>query len=127
MAGAAGGTGDSPGDWTGVCGQRVQDSAVAVGWCVEAGGGRLEADADRVDFFICDRDAGVVGGGVWKMAGGSGAAEGDVRVGGLLRDGILHFIFRSDLTPAVAFVFGIRIRGRYWFGAWVHFACFDAD
>src|SRR6202012_752389 len=127
MAGAAGGTGDSPGDWTGVCVQRVQDSAVAVDWCVEAGGGGLEADADRVDFFICDRDAGVVGGGVWKMAGGSGAAAGDVCSGGLLWAGSLNFVFRSGDAPIVAPVSGLRICWWNRAGPWIHFAGVDAN
>src|ERR1700722_8206795 len=127
MAGATRSSRDSFGDWAGVCVQRVQDSAVAIGWGVEAGGGGLEADADCVDFFVCDRDAGFVGGGVWKMAGGGWAAEGDVRVGGLLCAGILYFVFRRDLAPVVAAVPGIWICRRDWAGAWLHFAGVDAD
>ena len=72
MAGAAGGAGDSPIDRAGVCVQRVQDSAVAVDWREQTGGGGLEADADRVDLFVGDRDAGVVGGGVWEWLEGAG-------------------------------------------------------
>src|SRR6201995_2453837 len=105
MAGAASGAGDSLVDWTGVCLQRIQDSAVAADRSDEASGWRLEADADRVDFFVCDRDAGIIGGSVWAVAGDGWAAEGDVCVGGLFRCGSLHFAFRRDSAPSWAGLF----------------------
>ena len=67
-------------------------------WEYEIGVRRLDAAANRMDFFARDRDAGAFGGDVRKMAGGSGAAKSDVRVGGLFCAGILHFVLRSDVA-----------------------------
>lgn len=60
-----------------------------------------------------------------KMAGRSGSAQGDVRVGGLLCTGIFHFVCRGGEPSALAAVFGLRNCGRHTIGAWIHFAGFN--
>src|SRR5579863_6612871 len=125
--GAAGGAGDSPGDRTGVCVQRVQNSAVAAHRSDETEDGRLETDADRVDIFAGDRDVGIVSGGIWKMAGGRGSAKSNVCGGDLFRAGILHFVFRSGDASTLVVVFRIRSCRRDGTGAGIYFAGVYAD